>query len=254
MAKYQFTLVHNLNAKKMYLDTKVYYSTQQLGIPWPEIEEERNRLRMIDHPKPTYNTAAMFLIDKKTQAGIQTMLSPSTKKVPFFKTVKPKPYDIFGKKGQGIDNLALIVSGMIMLTLVVLFAAYMGSQNDTVQAGPGDAVYKATFNTSIGGQQSAMDKGLVVGLIILIGFLLYSAWTIGSNFSMFLLALLLNMAALFTLPIAEDYLVTAFYNNNYVAAIASMPATFYIINHYTIFITGIIVLLMLAFFLRPANG
>lgn len=236
MAKY----VYLLNRKKMYLDKKVYEGVVDFGISWNEIEAEKMRLCIGGHKTPTYNAAAIILLDKK--GGL---------------VLPKKGHGLLSigssKKGYVVDNITLLVSLMVMLSLIVLFAVYVANQDASIQNSNLDSTFKNIFHTSTGGFAPAVDKGLVVGLVIMVSFLLYTAYTIGSNFSLFLLALLMNFMALFLLPQAEDFLVASYYNNDYAVAISNMPATFYIINHYTIFLTGIVVLLMITFFIRPSG-
>lgn len=240
MARY----FYQLNRRRMYLDREVYDSVNKFNITWNEIEKEATRLKINGHPKPTFNTAAMFIIDKKSEKMFK-IASKQSKGLSLF------PSD---RKGFVVDNITLLVSLMIMMAILLVFAAYIGTQNDTIQASTSlDSTFKQVFNTSTSGFAPAADKGLIVGLVILFSFLLYSAYTIGTNFSLFLVLLLVNMMALFMLPTAEDFLVTTFYNNSYATAVATMPATFYVINHYTIFLTGMSVLLIIALLVRPRD-
>lgn len=241
MVKYTYFM----NRKRMYLDSDVYSSVRKLGIRWDEIESEAMRLKINNHPKPTYNTAAMMVIDKKSPdiAGVLRSKSSVQSNILFS-----------GKRGFVIDNITLMLAMVIMLTIVVVLAAYIESQDSSIQSSTLDTTFKTTFHTSTGGFSGAADIGLVIGLVILLTFLLYTSYNIGTNFSLFLIALIMNITVLFLLPNLENYLVTGFYNNNYALAIASMPATFYIINNYTIFITGISALLLIALFMPKGDA
>ena len=250
MVKYAYYL----NRKRMYLDTDVYKKAEELHINWDEIEAENRRLKSIGHPKATYNTATMFLIDKKCSQTVNNgigLIKKSDNKDLFGNNLLKRRMN---NKGFIVDNITLMVSMLIMISLVVLLAAYVETQDNNMQSSQQDSVFKDTFHTSLGGFSSAVDKGLIVGLAILVTFLLYSAYNIGTNFSLFLMALLINIIVLFMLPQAEDFLVTSFYNNDYATAIASMPATFYVINHFTVFLTGLSVFLLIALFLKPGGG
>lgn len=236
------------NRKRMLLEKQVYMKVNDLGINWEEIQKEKQRLMSVGHAPPVSdNLAARFVIDKASNEVMKKGLSAvkATRNEDFF-ALNMKS----NKKGFIGDNIAIGISLMIIIAMVVLLATYMSSQNDNIQSSSSDTVFKSTFNSSLGGMSSAMDKGLVVGIVILVTFLLYSAYMISSNFGLFMIALLANMISLFLLPIMEDFLVASYYNNSYATATAAMPATFYIINNYTIFCTGVFTLMLIALYLR----
>lgn len=159
------------------------------------------------------------------------------------------------KKGFLLDGFMLAIGIMLVIVVAFVMFLWMTNTNTIVQANPNIGVdQKAIINNAMGSDMgSAMDTGIVVGFVISIFFLLFSAYKIGTNPVLFIIALFLNAAIMIILPSFESLLVSSVYNNDYVAVLTAFPLTTKMIDNYTIVFVSVISLVFLALYIRPTD-
>lgn len=153
------------------------------------------------------------------------------------------------KKGFILDTLTIAI--LLVLAFIILFAGMYIVQSLNTSTASSSGLNTTVSSLAWSGVPGAVDQGFILGFLSAIGFLLYSAYSIGTSPIMFALAFVVNAAVLMLMPAMEDLLAETFYNNNYAALNAAMPGMTFIINHYTLVFVGVTVLTILALYARP---